>query len=937
MQQTKTADIDFEAIDHREGNRAVKWWFIASAIWFPLFTLFGFIMAIKFFEPGFLGNAVWDSFGRIRPAHVNGVLFGFVSSGLIGSMFYVIPRLCGGQLRRANLAKWVAVLWNVNLFVGILFILFGSSPWFSSQGREYAELPWVNDVVVEIGLLSIAFIVFDNILHRSERKMFSSLWYYGLTFLAFPAVYFIGNVMWQLPQGALNGTIDSIFNWYYGHNVLAFWFTTMGVGSMYYFVSRILKRPIYSHLLALVAFFTLALWYTGVGAHHLLQAPIPDWLKTAAVIMTGLMAIPVIAFITNIVLTLRGSWKLVLTSVPLAFVVFAVFAYTIGSLQGSFQGMPSTNYFLHFGQWTVSHAHLTILGAFGFISVGVMYYLLPRLTGFKIYSNRVMYFNFWMAMIGFTLFFIAMVGAGLQQSNNWYVHINVVETLPTLKIWFVLRALGGGMVVFSAFILAYNFFMSLWYSREPFVEEENVNEPIERKTSQAPSSFQRRSQRSINVPTVSVGGFSLFAIMTFMVVAMPYMYTDNSPGARAHVLTAQEDRGQAIYRTMGCEYCHNQFVREGDWAMGSGISNTGDFYYSVPNFLGTERTGPSLSQIGGKRPTEWHIQHDKDPRTVSPSSIMPPFNFLSDAQLTDLVSYIQTLGQEDLTVQAFQPVVPDQFSDKSNPNSQAMFDALASYDFINQVFNGSDAIGKAWADVFDKGKELYTQKCLSCHGCSGNAEGPYARQVVTRPANIHERLINYPVDKDAFHFWRIHEGVPGTGMPAWGLSLSETDIWMISSYEESFGNGAIRTVDGGVSDDEGDMYDAQNHPKPLITGSQQDYLHGQDLFNMYCAQCHGTQGHGNGPASISMPGGYIDPVPANFQESGGDFTNYGRWLWKVREGVETTNMPPWKFVFTDMDIQQLVFYEQGFSLPDDYNTKWAPLYTDPFAKHLKGG
>ncbi len=134
----------------KEGDRAVKWWLISAALWFPFLTLFGLILAIKFFEPGFLGNAAWDSFGRVRPAHVNGVLFGFVSSGLIGAMFYVIPRLCKAPLRKANLAKWAAVLWNVNLLIGIIGILFGFGPWFSSQGREYAELPWINDVFVEI-------------------------------------------------------------------------------------------------------------------------------------------------------------------------------------------------------------------------------------------------------------------------------------------------------------------------------------------------------------------------------------------------------------------------------------------------------------------------------------------------------------------------------------------------------------------------------------------------------------------------------------------------------------------------------------------------------------------------------------------------------------------------------------------------------------------
>jgi cytochrome c oxidase cbb3-type subunit I/II len=917
-----------EEIDYHAGDKAVKWWFIAAALWFPFFTLFGFILAIKFFEPGFLGNAAWDSFGRIRPSHVNGVLFGFVSSGLIAAMLYIIPRLCAAPLRKATLAKWAAVLWNLNIIGGIVWIMLGGS-----QGREYAELPWVNDCIVVALLLVFTYIVFNNLVRRQEKKMFVSLWYYGATFLIFPIVYFIGNVMWRPPVGALNGTVDAIFNWYYGHNVLGLWFTTMGVPAMYYFIARILKKPIYSHLLSLMTFFTLAFFYTGVGAHHLLQAPIPPWLKTTAVIMSILMAVPIIAFITNILLTMRGSWNKVFNNAPLGFFVFAMFAYVIASFQGSFQGLPTTNAFLHFSQWPVGHAHLALLGAFGVICVGAAYWVIPRITGFRIYSTRIMNFNFWLLAVGFLFFFIAMTGAGLQQNSNWYTHINVVETLPTLKIWFVVRAISGGVVVLSAFIFAINIFMTFWASNHPYIEKV-VEEVPPYQTALPESKFQRRSQRGLSLGFIMTSGVSLFSIMTFMVVAMPYMYTSNEPSPRAQAPTDQEQRGLVLYKTLGCEYCHNQFIRVQDWAMGI-VSDPGDFYYSIPNFLGTERTGPSLSQIGGKRPTEWHIQHDKDPRTVSPSSIMPPFGFLSDNQLTDLVSYIQTLGTEDLNTQSFQPLVPSQFADKTNPNAALMAKVLLGYDGTQEVYSGNPDDGQAFGDLFDQGKQLFTEKCLSCHGCSGDGQGTYARQLVTRPANIHERLINYPVNKDAFHFWRIHEGVPGTGMPAWGLSLSDSDIWEINTYESSFDHGAIRTISGDVSDGEGDDFDAANHPVPLISGSAFDFSKGQDLFNMYCAQCHGTIGHGDGPASIAVSTGYIDPRPANFEESGGDFKNYGRWLWKVKEGVETTNMPPWKYALTGTDIYQLIFYIQTFSTADDYNSKWAPLYTDPFALNFK--
>jgi cytochrome c oxidase cbb3-type subunit I/II len=153
----------------------------------------------------------------------------------------------------------------------------------------------------------------------------------------------------------------------------------------------------------------------------------------------------------------------------------------------------------------------------------------------------------------------------------------------------------------------------------------------------------------------------------------------------------------------------------------------------------------------------------------------------------------------------------------------------------------------------------------------------------------------------------------------------------------SFALGAFRSISGDVSDQEGDDFNDRTGITPPIAGTAEQFQFGQDLFVLYCAQCHGVDGHGDGPASILSPGGYINPEPANFEESGSDFTNYGRYVWKVQEGVETTNMPPWKEALSDDEIFRVIFYIQGFSTPEDYNSKWAPMYTDEFAKQLKAG
>jgi cytochrome c oxidase cbb3-type subunit I/II len=180
----------------------------------------------------------------------------------------------------------------------------------------------------------------------------------------------------------------------------------------------------------------------------------------------------------------------------------------------------------------------------------------------------------------------------------------------------------------------------------------------------------------------------------------------------------------------------------------------------------------------------------------------------------------------------------------------------------------------------------------------------------------------------------VSEGVPGTAMPAWKLTLNETQISLVAIYEMSFVLGSTRTVEGDISDAEGDTYAKTVLDSPTIDGTMQEFDDGKMIFNLYCAQCHGESGQGDGPASINSSGGYITPEPANFTESGSDFTNYGRYVWKVKEGVETTNMPPWKWALTDDEVYQVIFYIQTFSTPSDYNSKWAPQYRDLFAQNL---
>ena len=450
-----------ETVDLKTVNSVTKYWLYGALLWFPIFTTFGLIMAIKFFVPTFLVDSAFDTFGRIRPAHVNGLLFGFLSSGLIGAAYFVIPRLSKVSLFKPKIGKLAAVIWNAAVLAGVLLILSGDT-----QAREYAEMPWIVDIFIMIGLILIGVNFLGTIIKRKEPKLYVSLWFFAGIVLWFPIVYAIGNVIWNPPSGALTGLSDAIFNWFYGHNVLGLWFTPFGLGLWYYFIPKITKRALYSVTLSLISFFALAFFYTGVGGHHLLQSSIPEWLKTIAVATSGLMLISVFTFAANIGMTIRGAWHNFLSNVPLRFIIFGFICYILVSIQGTFQALRDMNLYLHYSQWPVMHSHLALYGSFAITIMGLMFWLIPRITGKELWSKKLMDVTWWVTFLGFIVFMAGMMLAGLVADADWYTHMTIVQTLPTLTPYFIVRALGGGIVVVSAYLFAVDIIMTIISKRK---------------------------------------------------------------------------------------------------------------------------------------------------------------------------------------------------------------------------------------------------------------------------------------------------------------------------------------------------------------------------------------------------------------------------------------------------------------------------------------
>lgn len=450
--------------------------FLYSAIaWLTIADFVGLIAATEMISPDFLAGIPWFVFGRMRQMHTNGVLFLWLSMAQIGAFFYIVPRLCGIKLWSETLGNVTMILWNVMGVAGYLTLANGLT-----QGREYAEFIWPIDVMVIAALLMAGYNIYKTILARKEKKLFVSLWYIMGTMIWMPMLYFVGNVMWQpllpsaetnlagFPSGGLTGIPDVTWSWFYGHNVLGYWFTTSGVAITYYLVPVITRSPLYSHLLGLIGFWSIAFFYGLVGQHHILSTPTPGWLKTLAVVGSMGLFIPVLTFLTNIWLTMRGNWGKIYESLPLKFVMVGTVFYFITCIQGPLQAIQGFNRLIHFTNWIVGHAHLALLGTFSFIAMGAIYYIIPVTLRRRIYSPGLAEVQFWLVTMGFLLMMLSLQIGGLIQGAMWLNGDSVYKTLPELKPYLVIRAISGALIVLSGILQAWNIYKTVTAS-EPML------------------------------------------------------------------------------------------------------------------------------------------------------------------------------------------------------------------------------------------------------------------------------------------------------------------------------------------------------------------------------------------------------------------------------------------------------------------------------------
>ncbi len=432
---------------------------LTSAFWFAFATSIGMVAAGYLIAPDFMANIPYLQFGRIRPIHVNLVLFGFVTPGLLAAAHYYVPRLLRTDLFSQKLGLMSVILWNVAVVSAVVSLSTGHS-----QGREYAELIWPVDMLVIVSFALVVLNLLMTVRQRKEPVLYVSIWYACAAVILTALTFSLGNVIWRPDTGALLGIPDAILLWFYGHNVFGLLLTPLTLGLAYYVIPIVTRNPLYSHTLSLIGFWSLLVVYTHIGTHHLLQVPVPTWLKVVATVDSVAMVIPVMVFLINIWYTAKGKLGEIHADIAGKFIFTGTIFYFFVSIQGSIMALPQVQRITHFNNWVIAHSHLGVLGFAGLSALGGLYYILPKITGKPLYSRFLADLQYWLVLIGIVGFTVVLTIAGLIQGNSWFTGETLYRTLPEIHPYYVLRLSIGLFIALAAYIGLYNVIRTIYFN-----------------------------------------------------------------------------------------------------------------------------------------------------------------------------------------------------------------------------------------------------------------------------------------------------------------------------------------------------------------------------------------------------------------------------------------------------------------------------------------
>lgn len=638
-------------------NVIVRMFARATVFWGIIGMTVGLLAASQMVWPELNAQLSWLTFGRIRPLHTNAVIFAFVGNGIFTGVYYSLQRLLKARMFSDVLSKLNFWGWQLIILSAVLTLPMGYT-----SGKEYAELEWPIDIAITLMWVVFGINMIGTIIKRRERHIYVAIWFYLATFVTVAVLHVVNS--FELPVSLFKsysvfaGVQDALVQWWYGHNAVAFFLTTPYLGLMYYFIPKASGRPVYSYRLSIVHFWALIFIYIWAGPHHLLYTSLPDWAQSLGTVFSLMLIAPSWGGMLNGLLTLRGAWDKVREEPVLKFMVVAVSAYGMATLEGPLMSLKNINAISHFTDWTIAHVHVGGLGWNGMLTFGMIYWLIPRLYGTKIYSKKAANFHFWIATLGILFYAIPLYWAGFTQAMMWkqfrpegmLMYPNFLETVTQILPMYTLRVLGGALYLTGACVMAWNVFKTVKAGK--FIREEEDSAPalVKEGGRKEGETFHRFLERR----PVQLTILSFFAILVggvFEIVPTMLVKSNVPTIESVQPYTPLELEGRDLYIKEGCSNCHSQMIRpfRSETERYGTYSKAGEFVYDHPFLWGSKRTGPDLHRLGKKYPDSWHYHHMLDPRIMSPGSIMPPYpwmieNDLDASTLEGKISAMRTLG-----------------------------------------------------------------------------------------------------------------------------------------------------------------------------------------------------------------------------------------------------------------------------------------------------
>ncbi len=423
-----------------------------AVLWLVIASMFGLMASIKLHAPDWLVEQSWLTFGRIRPAHLNAVAYGWCSLAGLGIAIWLFPRLLRTPLVGSRTAAAGVVLWLCGVTGGIIAILIGKS-----AGLEWLEFPWQVDIPLFLGGTLVGVALLRTLQRRRVPHLYVSVWYISAGLLWLPILLIVAK--WP---GIHFGVQQAAMNWWFGHNVLGLWFTPLGLAAIYYFLPKVLGKPIHSYHLSLVGFWTLAFFYSQVGGHHLIGGPVPGWLVTLSIVQSMMMIVPVVAVGVNQHRTAYGHLSALRYSPTLRFIVLGGMMYTLASIQGSMQSLRVVNTTTHFTHFTVAHAHLGLYGFFSLVMFGSMYFVMPRVLDWEWPYSRLISLHFWLVIGGFAVYFVGLsIGGWLQGMRMLDAARPFIDSVRVTEPFLISRTVGGTMMTLGHLVFAAHFVVML--------------------------------------------------------------------------------------------------------------------------------------------------------------------------------------------------------------------------------------------------------------------------------------------------------------------------------------------------------------------------------------------------------------------------------------------------------------------------------------------